>query len=339
MKINPVYQEATNKVVVKKNNNTGYIWQIDELVALAASEHWTAVGIYQDTACVCFCRKNDRISYYYKTGTIACSVNHPNMGKSQLFRMNPFPDEVLRIFQDTEDFVLYEGKKMTCRRTPDTFGQIEPALGPRRWFASLGIRYDFDRFKMNVDDAAVVALGTTWFVSSALGRYRFGDRTKVSKVLFNKLHGRQPWAPHVDILAMGPDQDTFFIQFADGSNFFQGLPEDLRKALEYKRFDDNIQTLALGPGKSYFCLWSDGVAKWNHLSLKMEKALRGNKMVEEVTMGPKGEYFIRFDDDDWNIGGHCQSCDNAIRKLEKEMGKRIVHVLFGHDDNWIITYE
>jgi hypothetical protein len=318
-----------------ENGCKSFAYEKETVQELAREMGWSLVGDFPESAVLCFCRENDRLSVYYDTGTVASCFNHPVMGKTQIFYPNNSLESLLQHLRADQSF---SSDRMFSRRGTGEFGQPEPVLNHREFWASANVKIKFKKDGIDgIDTADTVALGTTWFRSDCHGNNNWGGGIPLK--LDRKLRGRQRWLPRIDIIDFGPSLTSFFVQFTDGSTCYDDIPKVLQRALhEHDAYE--VQTIALGQDGSFFCLWSDGYAEWAGLSTEMETALFAEcKDIQEVNMGPKGEFFIRYSDGDWTSQGHSRECDRAITKIQKMSGKTIVHIAFGVDDSFLITYE
>lgn len=139
---------------------------------------------------------------------------------------------------------------------------------------------------------------------------------------------------------MGEDQYTYFVQFTDGKQQWAGLSTELEEFLYSS--ESNVHCLALGDDLSYYCRLEDGSSEWDGVPINLHNQLNGRRKSlsppDEVTLGPNGEWFVRFENGDWQCGNHCDACYRAVDEIHN-MGKEVVHMAFGHDDTWLITYE
>jgi hypothetical protein len=318
-----------------ENSGSSFTFEKETVEKLAKELGWFLVGDFPESAVLCFCRENDRMSVYYRTGTVASCFNHPTMGKTQIYYPHNSLESLEQHFQADQSMKNY---KMFTRRGTGEFGQPEPVLNHRECLASANAKIKVKRDGTDgMDTTDMVALGTTWFRSDCYGSYMWGDGIPLK--LDRKLRGRQRWLPHIDIIDFGPSPSSFFVQFADGSTCYNDIPKLLELAL-YENDEYEVQTLALGQKGSFFCLWADGHAEWAGLSPEMETALLADfQDVQEVSLGPKGEMFIRYSNGCWTSQGHSRECDRAITKIQKMSGKAVVHIAFGANDSFLITYE
>jgi hypothetical protein len=294
---------------------------------------WSLVGEYLESAVLCFCRNDDRVNVYYDTGTVSFCFDHPNKGKTTLYHKDTSWDKLVNLFNG----VPLVDRTTFCRREMEEFGVPEPLLLERNWRASSDIGNDYKKEGIKMDSVAVLALGNTWFVTDHSGRYFWGSGMPMK--LDQKLRGRQRWLPHIDIVEFGPDPTSFFVQFADGSTFYQGIPANLERALS-SHDESEVKTLALGPDESFVCLWSDGYIAWEGLKGTMEIALfEDGREVQDVNMGPDGEWFVKYSDGDWSCHGHGRECDTVICMIEEHYEKKIVNIAFGVNESFHITYE
>lgn len=187
------------------------------------------------------------------------------------------------------------------------------------------------------DDTTLVALGRTHPVVATNGMAFWG--CGIPRGLYNKLNGRQYWLPTIDVVAFGPDDTSYFVQFTDGSMEWKGLPRELEKHLG-NQSSCHVKTLALGDEGSWYCKWCDDSVAWACIPLELHSELEASSLppVDCLTLGPRGEWFVRFCDGNWRCGGHPDSCIRMIANIERR-GGRIVDVLFGHNSQWLITYD
>lgn len=59
--------------------------------------------------------------------------------------------------------------------------------------------------------------------------------------------------------------------------------------------------------------------------------------IEDLAIGPNGEWWVRYANGDWRAGGHSSSCSRALNKL-MQRGEDIVSVRFGEHYSWAILY-
>lgn len=59
--------------------------------------------------------------------------------------------------------------------------------------------------------------------------------------------------------------------------------------------------------------------------------------VEDLAMGPNGEWWVRYANGDWRIRGGADGMYSAMDKL-KAKGKDIASVRFGNRYTWAILY-
>jgi hypothetical protein len=156
-----------------ENGGTSFVYEKESVEELATELGWSLVGDFPESAVLCFCRENDRLSVYYGTGTVASCFNHPAMGKTQIFYPHNSLESLEQHLQGGRTFTTY---RMFSRRGTGEFGQPEPMLKQREFSASASVKIKFKRDGIDgMDTAAVVALGTTWFRSDCHGICSWGD--------------------------------------------------------------------------------------------------------------------------------------------------------------------
>lgn len=95
------------------------------------------------------------------------------------------------------------------------------------------------------------------------------------------------------------------------------------------------------PPRIRYVLWEDGRAAWDGLPSRLHNQLNGRQKslpgVETLSIGPHGEWFVRFLDGSWRSNGMAAGCSLKIAKLQQQ-GHDIASVVFGEDWTWAILY-
>jgi hypothetical protein len=77
---------------------------VDQFIEVAGKNHWHIIDCQENIGMVSFQRINgddyERINIYITTMTVATCVNHPNRGRTQLFRKRQSVDDIKKIFQN-----------------------------------------------------------------------------------------------------------------------------------------------------------------------------------------------------------------------------------------------
>ena len=98
-----------------------------------------------------------------------------------------------------------------------------------------------------------------------------------------------------------------------------------------KRRND-VKLVAFGTEKSsYFVLFEDGGFAWNELPRKLVKILEKCRRSELppldfVSLGPRGQYFVRYANGNWHAGG----CSKAEDRVLDEVQGSVREVTFGY---------
>lgn len=90
-----------------------------------------------------------------------------------------------------------------------------------------------------------------------------------------------------------------------------------------------------------YVLWDDGSTAWEGLPWGLHNQLNGRQKslpgVEDLGIGPNGEWWVRFLNGSWRANGLSDSCSDAIDELQAD-GHEIGSIAFGHDWSWAIRY-
>lgn len=170
----------------------------------------------------------------------------------------------------------------------------------------------------------------------------------IPKGLDDKLRGRQNELPKVNLVCLGAlyseesdkDQHGYFVQFEDENSQWS---DDMDEYLQgFFTGSPMITVLAFAPGSSYYCKNDLGTELYCNLPKGLHDALKGRKSslpeVQNVNLGPQGEWFVRFEDGSWSCSGMTDLCDETIDEIKGKGGK-ISEILFGQDDTWMIRYD
>ena len=168
----------------------------------------------------------------------------------------------------------------------------------------------------------------------------------IPRGLFNKVNGRlkgQSQRAGVDYVALGHN-DSYFLQFEDGSQFWDG-PDALTEALKGRR--GGVELLTFGPDDGWYVMWDDGAVAWEGIPQGLHNQVHGRMhsmpngaraaTVEEVAVGPEGEWFVRYANGDWRANLAGRGMREAMDELQAQ-GDDVVSVAFGYDDTWAIRY-
>ncbi|GAB4822344.1 hypothetical protein N2152v2_009390 [Parachlorella kessleri] len=224
---------------------------------------------------------------------------------------------------------------------PDSLPGVEQlATGPNgEWF----VRFLDGTWEMDeISDECASAADELQADGFAILSIMFGEDCScdVPLGLYNTLTGRHPSLPPVEYVALGPD-DSYFVQFTDGDWELAG-PSSLYEALcEATNQGVSVQLLAFAPDDGWYVLWEDGASSWEGLPRQLHNKLNGRQKslpgVEQLAIGPSGEWFVRFLNGDWRMDGHSDECASAADELQAD-GYAILSVMFGDDWSWCIQY-
>lgn len=179
-----------------------------------------------------------------------------------------------------------------------------------------------------------------FFILENDGTYMYSGG--IPKGLHNKLWGRQTWLPRPEIVKLGKNScESYFIQFADGSQQWNDLPDDLGDHLE--KTDKIVDVLAIGGDDDYYVKFKDGSEDWT-LPPKLSNLLNGRNGtrrgnpdvagVANISLGHNGDYVVKFTDG--SIRSWCGKprYSKQFDRVEKKVG--VKHVELGAGDDFVI---
>lgn len=312
-------------------------FSINEVRALAHRYGWMEVQCNTTSRVLGFRRGIQRLNVYYTTGTVGTCTDHPRLGKTQLFRRDVSWSELESVFIDVRS---HTGKGYYQKASSDIPDPILRSSNLNWWCTTTNGMNDLvEGNSYDAEDYPIMVLGESWLGIDNEGRPAWGPG--IPKLLDNKLRGRQNSLPTVDVVCLGSDEYTYFVQFADGKSEWagNGIPDDLSRELQ--RSNSNVKSIALGPDQAYYCMWEDGTEWWENLPQGLYNLLNGRQKslppVRNVNLGTRGEYFVVFDDGAWRCNGLPLNADRTVEKIQGEGGE-IYDIQFGHGGKWLIRY-
>ena len=164
----------------------------------------------------------------------------------------------------------------------------------------------------------------------------------IPKGLHDKLWGRQSWLPKPEIVKLGKKScQSYFIQFADGSQEWCDIPDELDDILDNS--DQTVDVLALGEDEDYYVKLVDGSEDWT-LPVKLSKLLNGRNGnrkgnpgkagVANISLGHNGDYAVKFTDGSIRSWCNKPGYSKKFDKVEKKAG--IKHVELGAGNDFVI---
>ena len=305
------------------------VLDIAEVRRLAVRNGWQESQHNTVSRVLGFTRRRERVNVYYTTGTVGTCVDHPRQGKTQLFRRGQTLGYLSAIFQDPR---VHTGDGYYRKTASDG---AEPELSRRAWW---GVVDDVLLRDYDPEDTALLALGYGYFHIAADGSTSWGAGVPLE--FENKLRGRQASLAGVDYVAFGDGvNDYYYVQFTDGSSQWS-LPADLCSKLRNWPTHFTVGAVAFAPGDGWCVLFDDGSHFYSGLPANLASLISkwGGTGLEDVSIGPQGEWYVRFSDGTWECGNIPAGCAEGLSWIKRRYGV-VNHVAFGHDSKWLITYE
>lgn len=100
----------------------------------------------------------------------------------------------------------------------------------------------------------------------------------------------------------------------------------------------SIDVLALGPNDAYY--WQNSIRGevYDCIPDGLRKTFKStDSKVENVNLGPGGEWFVRFKDGHWSSVGGTSRLSQLIDEIHID-GASVQEILFGHRHTWVMRY-
>eukprot|EP00592_Proboscia_alata_P003595 CAMPEP_0194376134 /NCGR_PEP_ID=MMETSP0174-20130528/24620_1 /TAXON_ID=216777 /ORGANISM="Proboscia alata, Strain PI-D3" /LENGTH=830 /DNA_ID=CAMNT_0039156701 /DNA_START=191 /DNA_END=2683 /DNA_ORIENTATION=+ len=153
----------------------------------------------------------------------------------------------------------------------------------------------------------------------------------LNKQLYSKLAGRNQALPGPSYIALG-SQNRYYVKFEDGRCQWVGcdaLSQELRKHRPLK-------TIAFGETwNSYFIVYEDGGYSYKGIPYHVNDIIQKNQCeIECVSLGPKGEYFMKMKNGRVWWGGMSYNAMNKVNRLKD----RVKFIDFGENETFVCRY-
>ena len=149
-----------------------------------------------------------------------------------------------------------------------------------------------------------------------------------------------PGKSGIDYLCLG-SHGRYFLRFFDGRVDWCGGC-DLFNQLVKNRGSNSVVCVAFGATSNvYFVKFSDGALAWNGLSLEFSRSLKRcssrHGEVADVSLGPRGEWWVKFQDNHWECGSVMGEVREVLQQLQRQ-GRQLQSVVFGGEHAYFIQY-
>lgn len=298
----------------------------------------TFQGVVPDTGEDC------TFEYYYTSGTVITTL--PNEIHGHQGRMRcciDTPDELSAIFANArvstgkgrqyldESWLRQKRERCGCRR----------GYGRGRCFT--GKLFDGELVqKWYTDGVCCVAMGET----ATMLLYDDGDYASTCELpqeLYGKLKrkwkGKKEGEPKLTAryCVLG-SMERYYAEYKGGERSGE-LCERLEEILEQE--DGKVKCVAFGKNwNDFFVLFRNGKAYWKGLPEELDKTLKCQKLsfIDKVSLGPKGEWYVRFVDGNGCTGHLSEEAESELCALG-EKGRKIRDVIFGGSNTYMIRFD
>jgi len=288
-----------------------------------------------------------RVNVYFTTGTVGTSLYHPEQDRrTQLFRRNMTLSDLKKILAEPRlhtgrgyyDRLGREGRKVR-NNTGGGWVRFASQFGDKEtWKRAMVPNYYKGKIKS-------ITIGLNTFVALFTdGTTRFGPN--LPKELFHKLFRRSSRLPPPDIVELGLRSDqSYFVQFADGSKKWHDLPDKLEKILEKDTV--GVDVLAIGSRNHFYVRLKDGTVHYYlpaDLSgfIKSRVASYGRNPdhaeIVRVSLSESGDWAVQLTNGRWRWN---EQNNNIIQEEHREKIDncwRIRNIAFGGGEDYIVSY-
>jgi hypothetical protein len=252
---------------------------------------------------------------------------------------------------DDSDSSVEEGMEFEFSFTQDVMVQVEQCLS------------DISSMDKNVNGVGISAKGAVFLCKSVFLVISFDHSThlfsqclvsfsdgnggvaytpNIPRPLYQKLRALKTnqRAPRPIYVSLGT-RDRYFVHFFDGSREWKG-PKSIDRIL--KQHQNAPRSVAFGSTyDTFFMVFDDG--SWEHQGRGIPKDLQakltdraGRPDVVCVTLGPKGEWFLRAKNGRMWWGGVSRELDETIQSLLDD-DHYLNFLDFGDDGTFFLTYD
>jgi hypothetical protein len=134
--------------------------------------------------------------------------------------------------------------------------------------------------------------------------------------LRNKVIGRQKSLPPVSIVALGPEDYQYFVQFEDGQCQWNGASAKFDRLIQTHR--SRVTYVSFGPNGAYFVKFADDHWEWCGIPQQLINRLNGRQPelpgIDKIAMDHEGGYWVRFKSGCSWWGGLNDNTDEWVRK-------------------------
>lgn len=301
------------------------------------------------------------LDYYYTSGTIVSKLVHTIMGYTELTRCCMTEKELNKLFKNPRAHVGKRGKGgyhylASSRSLWGRKNEKDPESGKRGKYFT-GRLFDGDMIKNGYSESArCVALGD----SSMLWLYDNGGCGIVCG-LFNDAHdlyiklrcfpenvrlnkgGKREKSKQRGTYCVLGSHNRYYAEYKDHRPSWKAC-DKLQQLLTE---GGKVSCIAFGKGKDdFFIKFENGKAYWEGLPKEVNNILtaqssgKSNHLdnIDKVSLGPKGEWYVRFTDGNHHAGNLSDKAKREIRELN-EKSRKIRDILFGGKDTYMIRFD
>lgn len=107
----------------------------------------------------------------------------------------------------------------------------------------------------------------------------------------------------------------YFVKFRNGKQMYS-KEGSLHTLIGHK--EETVRMVAFGAFfKSHAVLFNDGIVSYHNVPRELEKSLQTREKVDFISLGPCGQYFLRFQDGSFKVGGIDDNKLSSLVRIEE----------------------
>ena len=261
-----------------------------------------------------------RVRVYHRNHTATININQHHC---QAFVRRVSLEQLEKLFKDPS------------AASPKDDSPCPDLSTPLCWHRTASPLMDDFLDNVSLDNVKSISLGhATLIVTYNNGDTVFG--ANLPQNLYNSLNGSDRG---VDIVCLGPSDNSYFVQFSDGYRLWDGLPADLHKILT----TTTATVVVLSYGSfHYYVRLSDDIEHW-FLPVNLSNVLNERRetsslaMVHHITVSGLGlDWAVQLTDNTWLWDS--QNFDLKMKNIIRTW-QNVRYIAFGNNGDFVCLYE